>query len=360
MKLFSLLILLITGFVNTANACICHPFPDESQSATINRYDFIAHIKVKAARIYSFSPDNIENKSDFAQIEIIELFKGEKVDSIHVWGIGSSCDMGVQQGQEWVIYGNKFEKTYTTNMCTHSFRLMPETWQTDLPFFLSSVYLLKKYFDHPLPPLKDGVYQSSLPTKKLKSSYIVKRNKLEGDFFYRSSESGIVYNYHFKDGVLHGNSYKIGMLHKWILVSKYTNGQLNETIEYSIKDSIGLEIDLTNQQALDSSIKRQKALQYQQLFLPDKSVLTRSYHKDNSFNSIIHKDSTGQLLFSLQFSEEGKLKSHFILNQNSGISTFIAYYSDGIIERKIIRQPDKTHTSYFYNPDGSLKNVKED
>jgi antitoxin component YwqK of YwqJK toxin-antitoxin module len=363
MKLIKFLFILLLIDSGNANACSCiFISDDEFVSATVKRYDFIALVKIKSVKVQSFIIGKSSTKSDFAQIEIIELFKGNKVDSIHIRGIGTSCDMGVRPGAEWLIYGGESNTYYSTNSCTHSTQNSANNWEINQPFFLTRLYFLQKHFNHPLPKLKDGIHETFFPDKQLKSRYTVINNKIERDFYYLSENEkpGIIYNYQFKDGVLHGNSYKIGIEHKWISVSKYNNGELTETTSYNISDSIGIQIDFTNPHSIASSVRRQKAFQYQQLFLPDKSVLTKSYHQDNTFNSIEHKDSTGKTLFLLRYSEDGKLEGNLVLDQNSGISTFIGYYSSGTIERKVIRRPDRTQTSYFYNPDGTLKNVRED
>ncbi len=355
MKLIKIIFFFLIITIN-ANACSCIGFPDSPISAEIAaRYDFIAHIRIKAVRTGLFFRDTSTNRSDFARIEILELFKGEKVDSIHIWGIGSSCDMGMQKDNEWIVYANKFETSYSTNMCTHSVQLLPKSWQTDMPFFLTPLFLLQKYFNHPLPKLKNGIHETFFPDERLKSRYIVSNHKLEGTFYYRSNQPGIVYNYQFKDGVMNGNAYKIGLLHKWIFVSKYNHGELTENIEYTSNDSIGVDINLTNRLAIDSSIQRQKAFQFQELFLPDKSVIKKTFHKNNTLNRIEQKDFTGKILFSIRYSDTGILEGNELYEPITGITTYIGYYPTGAIERKLIWQPDKKQTSYFYNIDGTLK-----
>jgi len=67
MKLFKLIFILITFCeAGTSYAFHCNPLEEKPLSATVIRYNFIAHARFNAVRIYSFSPDTYTNKTDFA------------------------------------------------------------------------------------------------------------------------------------------------------------------------------------------------------------------------------------------------------------------------------------------------------
>ena len=100
-------------------ACSCHTV---SQVECFMYSDFVA--KVQITKVY---PNATRQSETFKiDIEILDLFKGQKVKSIIVYGSSdslyrSSCDMSVSKNSTWMIYARKdTSKVYLLHSCSAS------------------------------------------------------------------------------------------------------------------------------------------------------------------------------------------------------------------------------------------------
>ncbi|MBL7721657.1 MAG: hypothetical protein JNK98_06660, partial [Chitinophagaceae bacterium] len=94
-----------------AFACMCSNYHRDMNRA-IKEYSFIAHVRIIKKSLPGksdtslvkqyYDPGSIRK----VEIEIIELYKGTKNTLIAEWGVGTSCDMGIRENEEWVLFGN--------------------------------------------------------------------------------------------------------------------------------------------------------------------------------------------------------------------------------------------------------------
>jgi antitoxin component YwqK of YwqJK toxin-antitoxin module len=125
-------IILTTGllvFIFTKSlSCVCDMKPELKTKEDLAEYNFIALVRI--VRIDSILQTS-EERAHGIEFEILELYKGEKVNRILVGGghrtiknSWTSCDLGENINDEWVIsaYTNKRDGTLTTHLCTRTFR----------------------------------------------------------------------------------------------------------------------------------------------------------------------------------------------------------------------------------------------
>lgn len=94
-------------------------------------YAFIAHVKIgKKSMLTGGDSALVSTKDDFynnyrkVTVEILELYKGTRDITILEWGVGSSCDMGLLENAEWVLFGNYTDKQFVgVNFCNTWLRL---------------------------------------------------------------------------------------------------------------------------------------------------------------------------------------------------------------------------------------------
>ncbi len=110
-------------------SCVCDIKPDFKTKEDLIEYDFISLVRISKI-------DSIDSKAQpvyfthLIEFEIIEKYKGETINRITVsgghWTLKkwTSCDLGENVNDEWVIFGYTDKRTNTlmTGMCTRTFR----------------------------------------------------------------------------------------------------------------------------------------------------------------------------------------------------------------------------------------------
>lgn len=114
-----LFVLLFFFFPAIAFACMCSQYHRDMNRA-IKEYSFIAHVKIIKKSLPEksdtslvkqyYDPGSIRK----VEIEIIELYKGTNRILIAEWGVGTSCDMGIRENEEWVLFGNYIDDKYVS------------------------------------------------------------------------------------------------------------------------------------------------------------------------------------------------------------------------------------------------------
>lgn len=107
------LIILICFFSNYAFSCVCGI---TTLMERFKKSDFVA--KVKIVKI-----TNIENDFDYqdAEIEILELYKGEKRQTIKIlYAINSSCAFNVQENSTWLVFADNYNGKLSFGFCSGS------------------------------------------------------------------------------------------------------------------------------------------------------------------------------------------------------------------------------------------------
>lgn len=109
----TLLIILFYFFSNSAFSCVCD---GANLIENFQRSEFVA--KVKILKI-----TNIENDFDYqnAEIEVLELYKGEKIKTIKInYAINSSCALYVPENSIWLVFASTYNEKLSFGYCSGS------------------------------------------------------------------------------------------------------------------------------------------------------------------------------------------------------------------------------------------------
>lgn len=345
----------ILAFATSATACICHAdFNEQTFTSSLKRYDFIALVHVKTVRVHDsnkFYPDR--DKPDYATIEILELFKGEKTDSLQVWGIGTSCEMGVKPNSTWIMYGFGQNGKYSVQSCTFS-QAVNLLEKEDVAFNRTSLYQLKEIFGHSLPVLQNGIHEDFFPSGELKSRFIVANNKLESNFYYKSN-SGYITSANYHEGKLHGLLCEMKYGSWLVYVTTYYSDSLFEKVHYKLDKYDSTLFDLTTAKGFEKLLSLPSKKQYEYQILADRSTIVRIWDMKGQLSNVSQNDPNGINIFHIFYYDTGEINGNGILDQD-GTYTYTGFYKNGTIERKIITEPDKkTRKTIYYNPDGTVK-----
>lgn len=197
-------------------ACSCGSEYFPSISNKVEKYDFVALISIKKIidTIYNEEKYRIRGKdtilkvpnSSTAQIHLLETFKGPAtLEKISVWGVRSSCEMGVAPGQQWIVFAKEITKgLYQINYCGGNVMFTNSSGEKDWVFktgilLLDSLRILNDSKDSNIK--ETHIKYPNGQTEVLQS---LKRGLLWGKqkVFYNNGTQYAAYNY--KKGKLHG------------------------------------------------------------------------------------------------------------------------------------------------------------
>jgi antitoxin component YwqK of YwqJK toxin-antitoxin module len=184
---FLFLILLIISSASVS-ACGCWDY-NRDMSRAYKEYAFIAHVKIiKKASLNINDTSLISDKDRIdsyrkVSVEIIELYKGTSNITILERGVGSSCDMGIQENQEWILFGNYVNKEFVgVGYCNTWFILKNAIGERQWIYDggVQAAKELRKFAGMPEKNIADGRYKTYYPDGKLLANEEYKNGQLHG------------------------------------------------------------------------------------------------------------------------------------------------------------------------------------
>lgn len=163
----SLITILLTLISLSAIACHCSPAPEFKNKDDLKTYDFIALAKVVALSPPDTAKQWLRRRDGDIKIEIIELFKGGKETVITEPSVNSSCDLGLNLGEQWLFFGSKGKDKIEIGPCNYNVKYSDTSGLRDWRFFsgINRLNVLRNLFNTgQLNSLKDTVrYDNGLP-----------------------------------------------------------------------------------------------------------------------------------------------------------------------------------------------------
>lgn len=208
--IFGIILLFLPDF---SFACVC-AYTGDFSIEKMEDYDYVALIKV-GKLIPPVDTNDKEELPRFFEAEIFEInrFKGESMSKIKVFGghrdfqYQTSCDLGIDTGEEWIVFGERFEGEIIFSYCSHTTIYKTEIglrqWQylngiKELTL-LDSTYN-KESRDY-LELDKDSIFYEN---GKLERAQQFKNGKLHGKVTYLYPDGQSYGFVSFKNGVQHG------------------------------------------------------------------------------------------------------------------------------------------------------------
>ena len=107
--------------IQNANACSCVPANLKIDSLSqLKKYVFIAHVKILDA--HDSSTQAAYTTTGVLRFEILELFKGDHIDTILELSKNTSCDLGISSGEEWVLFAYLINGKISIDACDRNVR----------------------------------------------------------------------------------------------------------------------------------------------------------------------------------------------------------------------------------------------
>lgn len=344
----ALIILLGLSLANPVAACHC----DLSRSVieNIEKVSYVSLVKVK--NILSIG------SHDFHKIVVEELvlYKGHSTNEILVSGgnkladpnFYTSCDLGMELNDEWVIFGTESEGKIETFACAHTFRYKDKNGYRDFMggYQIKMLNELNKYFDKPLidySVYNKGVLRLYYPNGKQECVIRYKKGAKQGES-----------KYYFPDGMLNGTEYynrgKLDGVQK-----NYTHDGALSTIKHF---NNGIEIDTSNyyRYSLDSARnylwftefhdKNGVFLHLKSYTIPDKYLPFDSHY-------VLHHefvyDTVTKLTSYIEYYPSGMQKTFYKMNSDhQEVGDIIDYSEEGFVTKILrIKKGEKNKIIYI-------------
>ncbi|HEY8937996.1 MAG TPA: hypothetical protein VIM65_22390 [Cyclobacteriaceae bacterium] len=204
----TLSILLTTLLYSSSLACVCGGFTND-YIGELHTYDFVALVEIEQIDTVSY-----HDFAHLARIKILELFKGDIDNSIIIegghpsMGISTSCDLGDNIGEQWIIFAYKVNNRLVTHSCTYSTRYRNRDGLrypvSEHGANVSMLEDLQKFFKHKVFHTYKGPYTDYYTNGNKEVEAFYKKGRLHGErkIWFPTGTLRSVEQY--RNGKLHG------------------------------------------------------------------------------------------------------------------------------------------------------------
>lgn len=285
-----------------SKACMCNNSTIIDSLPELAAYTFIAHVRITGDRdIPVNSKDVALPPNGELSFEILELFKGKKQGKILEAGKHSSCDIGISNGEEWVLFGINYKGNTVVVACDRNVRYRAadgvRSWQYSHSFY--ELDRLRTLYNHPSPVFTNETNRLFYKDGKLELEETYVNGKLHG-------EQKIWY----PNGKLYRRAYYINDTLYGQVTHFYSSGQI-ERSDYYIEgrhahvSSVYYDTSLYSAYVTDAVILKQRAIRekLRGKFIPKSSPQKIQVRYERMY------DERGNLILKRNYSDEGVLLS---------------------------------------------------
>lgn len=189
----SLLLLLINGQYSWACRCPGTSFKKEDFA----NYDYIAYVKIKTfiphdLPFYMWGFPSVNPTTALFTVEYLENYKGNMPKEFVMSSYDTSCDPGIRDGEEWIIFANTNQGHPFVTACSHSQRVKAKQGNTSRFCNNTNLAFMRKEFKT-ITPINDGLV-----------SLFDSQNQLKALLNYVNGELHGKQRYYHPNGSLYG------------------------------------------------------------------------------------------------------------------------------------------------------------
>lgn len=324
LTLFFLFFLILKSY-----PCECSFQSEFNSLDDLKNYEFIAHVKIT-----NIENIKLEGSYHSMSFEIIELYKGEPLKSIIVFGsnrllknnYSTSCDMSEKIGDEWVIFGYKFKRSekLLTGYCTRSKKIKDSSGYEDLSY--------------PYPDTK--TYNLNQRLKILfNKKIIVKEYDGERKEFYKNGNQQLEEFY--KNKKLNGKR-----------ILWFPNGVKESTQIYKkgLKNGVFKWYSKKGNLTKIEKFKRNKKI--------DTTIVYYQGNKKKNVKKYYIYNKKGNLIYYVWYRPNGNAYEEFIHNSKTKINTKKFFYSSDRLNLEYKTRKGKSISEKKWNRSGILTKFK--
>lgn len=306
-------------YVQNLNASFCFQRPEQIDSlAQLKDYDLVALVKIVEDQDLKNETDNNLNGVGLLTIEVIELFKGQMVESILEYSKNSTCDIGISKGEEWIIFGEKRNGKMIIDPSARNIRYKQNNgvrnWRNQNGFY--ELTQLRKLYQHPAKEFINETRKEFYSNGQIEIEENYCNGNLDGKRTIWYPDGKLLGNQFYKNGILDGKS-------QWF----FPSGQIHEE-EYYLK---GVHCNVL------------------------KNYWDSTMIKEFNFIKTISK---GRDSLDLVLLNRVNLRTEHVYNSKGQVIVSRQYSIFGKIESESFGEPErKFYTTIHYNDNGSISSI---
>jgi antitoxin component YwqK of YwqJK toxin-antitoxin module len=300
MKKYIILPLFLLFSFSDIWACRCNIYPFTVED--FDKYNYIALVKVKTFEPFS-TPTHSGHLHGFMiqtakfTVEYLENYKGSMPKEFIMEAYNSSCDPGIRDGEEWIIFANSRNGYATVSACSHSQKYRNKKGEVEPFYSFSNIAFMRKEFKTVIA-INEGLSQQFYPNKKAKSLETYKNGLLHGKRLFWYANGNMLGEETYKEGKRNG-------------ISKWWFEDGNEACEIKYKDGILVDtawVWQKKQKIQTDTMKKEKYyLKVFTIYKDGKEFNKRGYFEDGTldFEQLILGD--GKVRMTNVWNENGHL-----------------------------------------------------
>jgi antitoxin component YwqK of YwqJK toxin-antitoxin module len=320
LKTLCIILLLMPGCAcPEALACSCiNDFKRIKSMDDLSTYEFVALVKVTSEAVNPFS-DTTGFRTAKLGFKTIEKFRGKDVRELTEFDIQSSCDMGIEVGDEWVLFATIRDGQLSIAACSRNVRYRDKDGVRDWHFKRGMEELedLRKLYGRDEKRKRNGIDQQHYPDGKLEAETTYYDGLKNGarTVYYRNGK--VWGKQMFVNDSLQGKS-------EWF----FPSGQLYDQKFYRK----GILVNMSRVYHDTTITERMKKFLIRDFYKTEDS-LRKTYRRIQVWLEALY-DYNGQIISSRHYSRSGAIE-----------------------QENIYHLEDSTYTSVFYHPNGQVKTI---
>lgn len=315
--------LLLLAF-SDAFSCKCSALPPVTSKEDLKVYDFIALVNVVDDDL---AAENVTTGR--LRIQITELFKGKPLTEIFERAKNTSCDLGIDAGEEWIFYAKLTDGKMSVGACDRNEIYRTKNGMRDWKYGvgMNDLKILRKIYEHEdETPKSEEFYPGG--QRESKKSY--QNGKLNGEYKIWYPDGKLFLQQMYVNDTLQGKS-------EWF----YPSGQSMQTDYFEDGKLVNITrvyYDSTNlTDFLLPPFEDNRALNFSKLQVQYEVI----YNKDH------------QNIMKV-YSRFGKLISEEISDFVNDKQTSVYYHENGMIAGINYKKQFRTWRSEEYSKEGDL------
>jgi antitoxin component YwqK of YwqJK toxin-antitoxin module len=346
----TLLLLIISKLIF---ACSCGIVADFKTKVDLKTYDFVALVEIRELAPVNWFGALKLRESGLIGIDIIELFKGEKILSVTDPSFNSSCALNPREGEKWLLFGHLKNGIIVVGRCDYSMRYSDTRGMRDWVGFsgIKQLDLLRRIYDHPIS--SGNLSKQYYPNGNIEVEQNVDHEIINGIRKMYYPDGTLRIEEKFKYGQRTGYRKLYHLSGQLISLTKYKNGLIKDVTRYQdttenawfLNFQINHNADpIFGEKEHSSSFFRTKIDSLRKLKSWDKQIAyKRSYsnngrsydHKSYDYlgnTSVINYLDWGKQLSEYSRYKNGKLETYVKMNGKSAREIEYDYKEDGTIK----------------------------
>lgn len=319
-------------FGQKVNACSCvEPFLRIDSLSQLKEYDFIAHVKILDDEDYKKPTKDDYETIGKLTIEILELFKGYEVSHILEYSKNSSCDIGISEGEEWILFGKRTDDEITIVACDRNEKYKESNELRDWKYGsgFDELRQLRKLYLHPVKKFENEIHLElySNGQQEIVETYV--NGKLNGERKIWYPNGTLFCKQNYINDSLDGKSECF-----------YPSGQIYDE-DFYLKGRHCNVSRLYYDSTIEQSSKRM--------------LIDYFYKTEDSLNFVYNRiqpqyetvfDSYGRAIISREYTRLGKIHKEETIDPDRKFRIVIYYHDNGAISSIMYSLDDKNYGHY--------------